>query len=221
VLDEKGYANKCECVSLQMAKNIISLAGINSEDGGKTFKNFKTTEFENINNAKENAMQYVKEFSKIEKNRFNSICLVGLVDNGEKKGVGTGKTHLAIAITNNLLHKGIAVKYFSYREEIVKIKQTVIDHETYQRELNKWKNARVLFIDDLFKGKITDADINVIYEIINYRYLNRLPIIITSELNLGALDSIDQAITSRIYEMSKGFFNEMGGDGANFRYKQD
>ena len=208
-------------MSLQLSKNIVELAGIKSDDTGKSFKNFKQTKFDNINRAKENAIQYVKDFKDIEKKRFNSICFVGVMEGAEKKGVGTGKTHLAIAITNNLLHKGIAVKYFSYREEITKIKQTITDHETYQRELNKWKNARVLFIDDLFKGKITDSDVNIMFEVVNHRYLNRLPIIATTELDLYGLDSIDQAITSRLYEMSKGFFNEMGGNNANFRYQQD
>ena len=78
----------------------------------------------------------------------------------------------------------------------------------------------MLFIDDLFKGKITDSDVNVMFEIVNHRYLNRLPIIATTELDLNGLESIDQAITSRLYEMSKGFFNEMGGNNANFRYQQ-
>ena len=221
VMDENSYATKCECASLQLSKSIVELAGIKSDDIGKSFKNFKQTKFENINRAKENAIQYVKDFKDIEKKRFNSICFVGVMEGNEKKGVGTGKTHLAIAITNNLLHKGVAVKYFSYREEITKIKQTITDHETYQRELNKWKNARVLFIDDLFKGKITDSDVNIMFEIVNHRYLNKLPIIATTELDLYGLDSIDQAITSRLYEMSEGFFNEMGGNNANFRYQQD
>ena len=221
IIDHNDFATKCECVSLQLSKNIVELAGIKSDDTGKSFKNFKQTKFDNINRAKENAIQYVKDFKDIEKKRFNSICFVGVMEGAEKKGVGTGKTHLAIAITNNLLHKGIAVKYFSYREEIIKIKQTITDHETYQRELNKWKNARVLFIDDLFKGKITDSDVNIMFEVVNHRYLNRLPIIATTELDLYGLDSIDQAITSRLYEMSKGFFNEMGGNNANFRYQQD
>lgn len=220
-MDENNYAIKCECVAKNLSQSIVELAGINLEDGAKSFKNFKKSTFANINFAKENASLYVTEFKNHEKKRYNSICFIGVVENGEKKGVGTGKTHLAIAITNNLLHKGVAVKYFSYREEITKIKQTVTDHETYQREINKWKNARVLFIDDLFKGRTTEADVNAIFEIINHRYLNRLPMIITSELNLNSLDCVDQAITSRIYEMSRGFFNEMGGDNANFRYKQD
>ena len=53
-LDDKCYATKCECVSLQLSKSIVELAGIKSDDIGKSFKNFKQTKFDNINRAKEN-----------------------------------------------------------------------------------------------------------------------------------------------------------------------
>ena len=92
-MDENSYATKCECASLQLSKSIVELAGIKSDDIGKSFKNFKQTKFENINRAKENAIQYVKDFKDIEKKRFNSICFVGVMEGNEKKGVGTGKTH--------------------------------------------------------------------------------------------------------------------------------
>jgi DNA replication protein DnaC len=221
ILNDDGYAEKCECVAMNISRNIVELAGINHEDKAKTFKNFEKSQIENINNAKANAIEYVKKFKTICNDRHNSICLLGKIESGEKKGVGTGKTHLGIAITNNLLHKGIAVRYFSYREEITKIKQTITDHEVYQRELNKWKNCKVLFVDDMFKGRITDSDINIMFEIINHRYLNRLPMIITSELDIDSMNNIDQAITSRLYEMSRGFFNIMGGKNANYRYQSD
>ena len=29
--------------------------------------------------------------------------------------------------------------------------------------MNRYKNARVLFVDDLFKGKITDSDVNIMF----------------------------------------------------------
>lgn len=220
IIDENNYALKCECVALNISKNIVELAGINKEDEAKTFKNFEKSKFDNINFAKENAIEYVKKFKEIEKNRFNSICFLGIIENGEKKGVGTGKTHLGIAITNNLLHKGVAVRYFSYREEITKIKQTITDHEVYQRELNKWKTCKVLFIDDMFKGRTTESDVNIMFEIVNHRYLSRLPMIITSELDIDGMNNIDQAITSRIYEMSRGFINILGGNNANYRYEK-
>ena len=48
-----------------------------------------------------------------------------------------------------------------YRHSITNLKQYIIDAEKYQNEMNLYKNAEVLFIDDLFKGKITESDINI------------------------------------------------------------
>lgn len=92
----------------------------------------------------------------------------------------------------------------AYRNVITRFKQKIMDDVYYDRELNRYAAARVLYIDDLFKGKITESDINIMYEIINYRYINRLPVIISTELFLKDLDECDEAISSRIMEMCKG-----------------
>ena len=72
-------------------------------------------------------------------------------------------------------------------------------------------------IDDLFKGKITDSDINIIYEIIDYRYFKSLPVIITTEKSIDELLKIDEAIGSRLYEMSKNHLVNIKGEKLNYR----
>ena len=57
-----------------------------------------------------------------------------------------------------------------------------MDSVYYNKVMNRYKNARVLFIDDLFKGKITDSDINIMFELINFRYFNNLPVIVSCEM---------------------------------------
>ena len=79
-----------------------------------------------------------------------------------------------------------------------------MDDVYYDRERKRYATARVLYIDDLFKGKITESDINIMYEIINYRYINRLPVIVSTELFLNDLIECDEAIGSRIMELCKG-----------------
>jgi len=71
----------------------------------------------------------------------------------------------------------IHVLYMSYRDEILKLKQNILDEEFYASCLRRYRLAEVLIIDDLFKGKINDSDINIMFEIVNYRYMNNLPII--------------------------------------------
>ena len=114
--------------------------------------------------------------------------------------VGSGKTHLSVALALNFLKQKIKVVYMPYRDVITKVKQNMIDEEYYSRTISKYKLCEVLLIDDLFKGKINDSDINIMFEIINYRYLNYLPIIASSEFSVDRLLFFDEVIGSRIYE---------------------
>ena len=142
------------------------------------------------------AIDYIKDFDNIKGQKNNSIAFMGQV--------GAGKTHLSLAIGNNLMKKNIGVRYMQYREAITGLKQNMIDEDYYQKEMNKYKGASVLLIDDLFKGKINDTDLNIMFEIINFRYLAGLPIIISTEFSTDKLMDFDAAVGSRIIEMCKG-----------------
>ena len=131
--------------------------------------------------------------------------------------VGSGKTHLSMAICNELMDRGVSIIYMGYRDAITSIKQNMLDSVYYNKVMNRYKNARVLFVDDLFKGKITDSDINIMFELINHRYFNNLPVIISSECGVDRLLGIDEALGSRLVEMSKGRIVELRGRELNYR----
>lgn len=142
---------------------------------------------------------------------------------------GAGKTHLCTAICRELLLGGKRVKYMLWRDDVVKLKGAVTDAEEYGRLIDDYKRVDVLYIDDLFKtGKAIDnsvqkptaADINVAFEIINYRYNNpNLLTIISSELTEDELIDIDEAIGGRIYERAKAFTIGKNRD-RNYRIKK-
>lgn len=210
--NEKGleYVKECECKQMKLAELLLSKSGISEEFQTKTFGNFSDRNIEQIKKAKLKVMQYYTEFSNIENERVNSIMLCGQV--------GSGKTHLGMALANNLIKtKKIAVIYMEYRQSATKLKQLITDDLNYNIELDKYKKARVLFIDDLLKGKVTEADINLLYEIINYRYLNKLPMIISTEKTKEELIDFDEAIASRIIQMSKEYIIELSGRELNYR----
>lgn len=50
----------------------------------------------------------------------------------------------------------IGILYMYYIEAITKIKQNVMDSEEYERIMGRYKRAKVLLIDDLFKGIIVE-----------------------------------------------------------------
>jgi len=131
--------------------------------------------------------------------------------------VGSGKTHLSLAIANELMDGGVGVVYMPFRDVIIKVKQNIMDDVYYHRVMNRYKNARVLLIDDLFKGSISKSDVNIVFEIINHRYFNNLPLIVSTEKSFDELIEIDEAVGSRIIEMCKGYLVQMKGKKLNYR----
>lgn len=211
--DENGYTvyKHCKCWEMARVEKLWKDSGISINDIDKSFKNFESWNIE-IRNMKDRATDYYCKFENIKGERANSIMMCG--------NPGCGKTHLAIALANNLMkNKQVAVVYMPYRDIITKLKQNMTDEEVYKKTLGKYQVAEVLLIDDLFKGKVNETDINIMFELINYRYLNRLPLIISTEFTTDKLLEFDEAVGSRIYEMCKGFITEIRGIQNNYRLK--
>lgn len=209
--DMQPIMRRCKCYLLKETDEMWKRAGLNPGQVQLTFSNFIPWN-ENSRDMKEIALGYYGEFNNIKKDRRNSIAFLGQV--------GSGKTHLSIALAVNLLkQKKVTAVYMPYRDIITKIKQNMLDEEYYRKTLSKYQTCEVLLIDDLFKGKVNETDVNIIFEIVNYRYLNYLPMIISSEYTLERLLSFDEAIGSRIYEMAKDYCIQVEGKENNYRLR--
>lgn len=146
---------------------------------------------------------------------------------------GCGKTHLCTAIAGKFLLAGKGVRYMLWRDEITKLKACINDSEKYEQLVTGYKTTPVLYIDDLFKngkdqfGHVqppTASDVQIAFEILNYRYNNRgLITIISSERTIHEIVELDEAVGGRISERStlKGFAINIAKDTKkNFRLKQ-
>ncbi|WP_270531964.1 hypothetical protein [Paraclostridium sordellii] len=51
----------------------------------------------------------------------------------------------------------------------------------------------------------------------NFRYFNNVPIIISCEMGIDEILDIDEAVGSRLYEMSKSYLVKMEGNKLNYR----
>lgn len=175
-----------------------------------TFDNYITDRNSKLEIAKGLALKYVCDFKLIQHERKNSIALIGQV--------GSGKTHLLCAIANRLLSSGIQLIYFPFVEGLNNLKA---NFEVIEDKTDQLKLCEVLFIDDLFKGREqpTNWQLETIYSIINFRYLNHMPILLTSEKTFDQLIQIDEATGSRIYEMSKNYNYTFKGQELNYRLK--
>ena len=118
---------------------------------------------------------------------------------------GAGKTHICTAILQELSLR-YPVRYMLWRDESAWIKASLNEPEGVAL-MSELKSVPVLYIDDLFKGaeRPTQGDLNLAFELINYRYNDEsLYTIISTEKLLDDLIRIDEAIGSRIAERSKG-----------------
>lgn len=164
-------------------------------------KRFKKKTFKNYERranpiAYEKAKDFAERFPDINK----GLLLVG--------PVGTGKTHLAAAISNMLISRLYSV-YFGNTTDIMSfIKSTYSkDAEVTEVEAVKLMTEKVdlLVIDDLGKENETGNTLTVLYQIINRLYENEKPVIITTNYNsidlAKKLGERGQAIVSRITGM--------------------
>ena len=139
--------------------------------------------------------------------------------------VGCGKTHLCTAIVRELLLAGMEARYFPWRDGVARLKGQ-LNTEEYDQTMRDLKGVKVLYVDDLFKGGSADgrpsqADVNIAFELLNHRYLDRgLITILSSELTVEDLMRLDEAVGSRVYERSKEHCLSIAKDPAkNWRMK--
>jgi DNA replication protein DnaC len=214
IYEKNGYemAKPCKCRELKQARRRMLKSGIDEEDLKKGFKDFQTFGEKQLEKAKNTAIEYYKAFDDVKNTRRNSILLSG--------ASGRGKTMLGISIANNLLKtKNTAVLYMPYREEVTNLKQIITDETQYNDRMNRLKNSKVLFIDDLLKGKISESDLNIVYEIVNHRYLAKLPMIISTEKSPYELLKFDEAVGGRIIEMCKSYTVTIDSNVKNYRLR--
>jgi len=138
--------------------------------------------------------------------------------------VGSGKTMLGSAVCRELLYKGHEVRYMPWVTEAARLKAMAMDDER-EEELAVYRRAEYLYIDDLFKpvpgqSGPTAADVRLAYDLINYRYINHLPMIVSSERYINELMDYDEATGSRLAEMCRGHVVNVGrGPGRNWRLR--
>ena len=133
--------------------------------------------------------------------------------------MGTGKTHLAAAIANQLIEEGTPVVCMTMIDLLDRIKQAFEKSHSFGESeshvLRTYKEVPLLIIDDMGKESATDWAVKNIYKIINARYEAYMPTIITTNYGDSDLvrkltpkdtgDSITAAATiDRLREMCAG-----------------
>ena len=114
---------------------------------------------------------------------------------------GTGKTHLAVAILRELVEgkkikNEMDARFIPVPELLAEIRASYRDGGPDEREIiDNYSRLPFLVLDDLGAEKTTEWSITTLYLIIDRRYRNMRPTIITTNLSL---EQIAKALSERI-----------------------
>lgn len=208
---EGGYTVfvQCSCMAIRRSIRRAAKSGLGDLLEHHTFDRFQTPEQWQAR-AKQLAQDY-------------AAAPVGwFVASGAS---GSGKTHLCTAICRRLLDDGRAVRYELWREMAQKIKAASLDGDARSKMMEPLKNAEVLYLDDFLKTARgtapTKADIELAFDIIGARYNTKALTLLSTELTVDELLSLDVALGGRIHEMcQKGAqYLSFAGEEKNWRLR--
>lgn len=206
--DGRDICRECECMPLRRSARNAQRSGL-----GDMLERYTLGNYRPLEDWQKTALAKAREY--LSSPDGNWFVLSGVP--------GSGKSHLCAAICGELLNAGLEVRYMLWRDDGRKLKAVANDVE-YDDLIAPFKRARVLYIDDFFKAGrsgVTDADINLAFEIINGRYNDRnLLTLISAELSIEQIMDIDSAVGSRIYERSRKFYLRFTGD-KNWRLRRE
>lgn len=128
--------------------------------------------------------------------------------------LGTGKTHLAIAIANRLIHKqSVSAIYRTVGGVLAEIRSSYDSRDTTEEEVLRSLIApKLLILDEAGATKPSEFELATLFRIINGRYEQLLPTIVIS--NLPA-DELSAALGERCVDRLR----EGGGIAVGFDWK--
>lgn len=205
----------CKCRREELERESVKAENIERQNRlNNVFKNslmdfkFKDVTFENWDHKKGSeklyniCFKYAENFSKAKQNN------IGLIIHGNP---GNGKTFATACIANRLLKQGVPVICVSINSLLDRIKETYNSwgKEGEETILKSLSNADLLILDDLGTEQSSDWSITKIYNIIDYRYRNELPTIITINLKIYKLEEqYGKRTYDRILEMCTPVLND-------------
>lgn len=202
--DELRKEEKRKSELREKAERLLGECGIKKRFQQRTFERFRCDTAERTS-AYIAAKSYADNFVYHRKNGE------GLYIEGTN---GTGKTHLAAAIALQLISQGTPVICKTAGDMLGDIKRAFSQPDVKEHEvLEVYKRADLLILDDLGKEQCSDWSISTLYGIINDRYEDMMPTIVTTNYNANGLiealtprgsDNLKaRAIISRLREVNK------------------
>lgn len=169
---------------------------------GKRFLNCSLDNYNPRTKGQREALRRVREYADglVCADKINDA---GLIIAGP---VGTGKTHVAVGVLRVAHQKHLGIAFAQVPLVLAQIRAAIgRGDEDATRAIDRYSTVDVLALDDLGSERVTDWVREQLFLIINSRYEQMLPTIITTNDSLEGLEEhVGQRITSRIAGMCQG-----------------
>lgn len=203
--DGKRFAKPCrDCLKVGRDAYLIRSASIPEKYSHCTVESFEllkgSTGSYNMSllKAKKKALEFVDLFPAVDK----GLLFIG--------PCGVGKTHLAIGIIKELMNKGIACRFFDFRNLLRRIKKSYSSggEETEFDITDPILEVDVLLLDEVGSIKTTDWALDMLTHIVIQRYNSNKTLIMTSNF-LDEPREGEESLTERISYRLRSRFYEM------------
>lgn len=118
--------------------------------------------------------------------------------------VGTGKTHLAVAIARYAMEMHRMSVYFAVVPDLLDHLRATFDPTSgsaYDDRFASIRTAQLLVLDDLGTENTTPWAREKLFQIVNHRYIEQLPTVVTTNVDINSdKPRIDERILSRILD---------------------
>jgi DNA replication protein DnaC len=188
-----GTLEVCECQrSKKQKESTRRLYQVSNLDVFKdmTFENFEIKGIsggQEINKTLEVAFNSSQNYAR---NLNGWLLLMG--------GFGSGKTHLAAAIASQVVSFGVKTLFLTVPDLLDWLRFTFSSHETtYEKRFEEIRDIPFLVLDDLGTQNATSWAQEKLFQIINHRYIHKLPTAITTNLSWS---QIEDRVSSRLQD---------------------
>lgn len=187
-----GRLDVCVCrqrdVSQQVRERLYSLSRLD-ELQGLTFDTFQPRGRKGLGEIQANSLEVAFNQAHHYAKALNGWLLL-------QGPYGSGKTHLAAAIANYAVEMGVPTLFLTVPDLLDMLRFSYDSQETtFEGRFNEIRNASLLVLDDFGTQNATSWAQEKLFQIINYRYINKLPLVITTNLHL---DEVEARIRSRL-----------------------
>jgi DNA replication protein DnaC len=187
-----GRVEVCTCrqrdVSQQVRERLYSLSRLD-ELKELTFESFQSRGRKGLGESQANSLEMAFNRARHYAQNLNGWFLL-------QGGYGCGKTHIAAGIANFAVEMGVPTLFLTVPDLLDTLRFSYSSEDTtFEERFEEIRNATLLVLDDFGTENATGWAQEKLFQIINYRYINRLPMIITSNLSLN---EIDERIRSRL-----------------------